>query len=73
MIYPKANDLFAKISIPAFALASYKFKSSLWTPTEGREKQLTTSLLQAADDWLRLLRVDHPDYKFFVSDGAYRR
>ncbi|XP_074565405.1 uncharacterized protein LOC141821920 [Curcuma longa] len=73
MIYPKSNDLFAKISIPAFALASYKFRSSLWTSTEGCEKQLTASLLQAADDWLRLLRVNHPDYKFFVSDGTFRR
>ncbi|WOL16906.1 hypothetical protein Cni_G25694 [Canna indica] len=73
MSYPKANNSVPKISIPAFGLASYKFKNSLWTSTEGREQQLAISLLQAADNWMRLLQVDQPDYRFFVSDGACRR
>ncbi|THU72308.1 hypothetical protein C4D60_Mb04t10730 [Musa balbisiana] len=73
MTYPKDNNCVPKISIPAFGLASYKFKNSLWTNTEGRERQLRVSLLQAADNWLRLLHVDHPDYQFFVSDGSCRR
>ncbi|URE17634.1 hypothetical protein MUK42_11494 [Musa troglodytarum] len=61
------------ISLPVFGLASYKFKSTVWTPNGGSELQLANSLLQAADNWLRLHHVEHPDYKFFASHGAYRR
>ncbi|KAJ8548270.1 hypothetical protein K7X08_030739 [Anisodus acutangulus] len=52
-----------KIPLPAFGLASYKFKASLWTGRPGR--QLMSSLLQAADNWLTLLQVNHPDFSFF--------
>lgn len=61
------------ISLPVFGLASYKFKSTVWTPNGGSELQLANSLLQSADNWLRLHHVEHPDYKFFASHGAYRR
>ncbi|RRT75063.1 hypothetical protein B296_00006902 [Ensete ventricosum] len=61
------------ISLPIFGLASYKFKSTVWTPNGGSELQLANSLLQDADNWLRLHHVEHPDYKFFASHGAYRR
>ncbi|XP_054810350.1 uncharacterized protein LOC129311889 [Prosopis cineraria] len=54
-----------KLSLPVFGLASYKFKGSLWTPNGGKELQLASSLLQSADDWLRLLQVSHPDFLFF--------
>ncbi|RVW20467.1 hypothetical protein CK203_110138 [Vitis vinifera] len=54
-----------EISLPVFGLASYKFRGSLWTPNGGRDCQLTNSLLQAADDRLRLLQVNHPDFLFF--------
>ncbi|XP_059655480.1 uncharacterized protein LOC132302590 [Cornus florida] len=53
------------ISLPVFGLASYKFKASLWTPQGGCDCQLSNSLLQAADDWLKLLQVYHPDFLFF--------
>ncbi|RZR78775.1 hypothetical protein BHM03_00004281 [Ensete ventricosum] len=55
------------ISLPIFGLASYKFKSTVWTPNGGSELQLANSLLQDADNWLRLHHVEHPDYKFFAS------
>ncbi|CAL9126421.1 uncharacterized protein LOC103991445 [Musa acuminata AAA Group] len=61
------------ISLPLFGLASYKFKSTVWTPNGGSELQLANSLLQDADNWLRLHHVEHPDYKFFASHGAYQR
>lgn len=65
VIYPNEINGVTMMSVPVFGLASNKFKGSLWTPTGGCERQLVNSLLQAADDWLRLLQVDHPDFIFF--------
>lgn len=63
-----------KLTLSVFGLASYKFRGSIWTSNGLHERQLSSSLLQAADNWLRLLRVDHPDYSFFVSHySAFRR
>lgn len=70
--YPQGVDGAPKISLPVFGLASYKFKSTIWTPSGG-EKQLANSLLQSADDWLRQYHVDHPDHRFFASHGVCRR
>ncbi|XP_038984727.1 uncharacterized protein LOC103720972 [Phoenix dactylifera] len=70
--YPRGVEGVPKISLPIFGLASYKFKSTIWTPSGG-ERQLVNSLLQAADDWLRQYHVDHPDYRFFASHGVCRR
>ncbi|KAJ4960066.1 hypothetical protein NE237_019976 [Protea cynaroides] len=67
MTYPNGMDGFPKISLPVFGLASYKFKGSMWTPNGGCERQVANSLLQAADSWLRLLQVNHPDFQFFAS------
>ncbi|WOK93377.1 hypothetical protein Cni_G02074 [Canna indica] len=61
------------IPLPVFGLASYKFKGSIWTPNAVTDLQLPSSLLKAAENWVRHLNVDHPDYRFFTSRGAYRR
>lgn len=58
-------DGLPKLSLPAFGLATYKFKGSLWTPNGGHERHLANSLVQDADSWLRSLRVTHPDFAFF--------
>nr|POE64377.1 hypothetical protein CFP56_12424 [Quercus suber] len=58
-------DGVTKMSLPVFGLASYKFKGSLWTPNGGFERQLANSLLQEADNWLRRVQVNHPDFLFF--------
>ncbi|KAK9106230.1 hypothetical protein Scep_023074 [Stephania cephalantha] len=72
--YPDGMDGVSKISLPVFGLASYKFKGPMWVPSGGCERlSSSNSLLQAADNWLRLLQVSHPDFKFFVSNGACRR
>ncbi|XP_027363374.1 uncharacterized protein LOC113870962 [Abrus precatorius] len=63
--YPTEVDRVHKLSLPVFGLASYKFKGSLWTPNGGYERQLASSLLQHADNWLRLHQVSHPDFLFF--------
>ncbi|KAJ4830442.1 hypothetical protein Tsubulata_029847 [Turnera subulata] len=63
--YPSEIDGVPKMSLPIFGLASYKFKGSLWTPNGGCEHQLANSLLQAADSWLSILQVNHPDFLFF--------
>lgn len=63
----KIADVPGKITLPLIGLASYKFNGSVWTSNQHHEQQLTTSLLNAADDWLCQRRVDHPDYRFFLS------
>lgn len=63
--YPSEIDGVPKILLPVFGLASYKFKVSLWTTNGGSERQLVNSLLQAADNWLMMLQVHHPDFHFF--------
>ncbi|KAK9933894.1 hypothetical protein M0R45_021066 [Rubus argutus] len=62
-----------KLSLPTFGLASYKFKVSFWNPNGVYESQKANSLLRAAENWLRLLQVHHPDFNFFVSHNTPRR
>ncbi|CAO2832171.1 unnamed protein product [Amaranthus hypochondriacus] len=56
-----------KMPLPTFGMASYKFKISVWGENGVEENQKANSLLRAADEWLRILNVHHPDYSFFVS------
>ncbi|PKA61460.1 hypothetical protein AXF42_Ash014377 [Apostasia shenzhenica] len=62
-----------KVSLPAFGLVSYKFKSSMWISNSSCEGKLVNTLLQAADNWLQLLAVNLPDYCFFSSQNSSRR
>ncbi|KAG9160299.1 hypothetical protein Leryth_018950 [Lithospermum erythrorhizon] len=64
-LHPSEVEGLAKISLPVFGLASYKFKGTLWAPNGGYERQLVNSLLQSADNWLALRQVNHPDFLFF--------
>lgn len=63
----------SKLSLPLFGLASYKSKVPFWNPNGVDECLKASSLLQAADNWLRLLQVSHPDYSFFASHHSPRR
>ncbi|KAA8532670.1 hypothetical protein F0562_032703 [Nyssa sinensis] len=63
--YPTEIDGVPRISLPVFGLASYKFKVPLWTPNGDSDCQLVNSLWQAADHWLTLRQVNHPDFLFF--------
>lgn len=65
MTYPDEIDGTPKISLPVFGLASYKFRASVWISNGGSDRQLVNTLSQAADNWLRLLQVNQPDYLFF--------
>lgn len=67
------SDPSTKLSLPTFGLASYKLKVSVWNPNRAQECQKITSLLQAADKWLKRLQVDHPDYRFFTSNSPQMR
>ncbi|GMH28545.1 hypothetical protein Nepgr_030388 [Nepenthes gracilis] len=60
-------DMPPKMSLPVFGLASYKFKVSIWDQS-GVKSQRANSLLQNAEEWLRNLNVNHPDYSL----GAVR-
>ncbi|KAK8529531.1 hypothetical protein V6N13_102443 [Hibiscus sabdariffa] len=62
---PNDMDGSPKMPLPVFGLASYKYKSSLWTPNEASDHHLANNLFQTADDWLRLLQVNQPDFTFF--------
>ncbi|XP_020101025.1 proline-rich receptor-like protein kinase PERK9 [Ananas comosus] len=67
-------EISTKLSLPVFGLASYKFRGSMWTSNGMHERQLASLLLQEADNWLRDLQVDHPDYRFFMSHySTFRR
>ncbi|KAL9229248.1 hypothetical protein vseg_004734 [Gypsophila vaccaria] len=65
VLCPNETDGAPRISLPIYGLSSYKLKVSMWTSTNGSDRELVSSLLQAADNWLRLLQVNHPDYIFF--------
>ncbi|KAK6930233.1 Protein of unknown function DUF789 [Dillenia turbinata] len=69
--FPNIHDMSLKLTLPTFGLASYKFKVSVWNPDGTQECQKAASLLQAADNWLRLLQVHLPDYSFFVSRSSF--
>ncbi|KAF6145900.1 hypothetical protein GIB67_028895 [Kingdonia uniflora] len=71
--YPTEPEGIPIMSLRVFALASYKFNESMWTPSGGRERQLSNSMLQAAVDWLRLVGVILPDFQFFASHGPLVR
>ncbi|KAH0469696.1 hypothetical protein IEQ34_001254 [Dendrobium chrysotoxum] len=62
-----ATQMSSMLSLPVFGLASYKFRGSIWTTDNLDERQFASSLLQAAENRLRLLKVDHPDFRFFLS------
>ncbi|XVE82221.1 hypothetical protein DITRI_Ditri15bG0130300 [Diplodiscus trichospermus] len=66
-------DMSSRLPLPTFGLAFYKFKVSVWNPDEVNESQKANSLLEAADNWLRFLQVNHPDFRFFVSHNIYWR
>ncbi|XP_019059727.1 PREDICTED: uncharacterized protein LOC104827081 isoform X2 [Tarenaya hassleriana] len=62
-----------KLPLPTFGLASYKLKFSVWNPDGTQECQKVNSLLQAAENWLKRLRINHPDYRFFTSHSSQMR
>lgn len=64
----------SKLLLPTFGLASYKLKVSVWNSNGvDQENQKVGSLQKAAENWLRRLQVNHPDYTFFISHGSYIR
>uniref|UniRef100_A0A0D9ZFB7 Uncharacterized protein n=1 Tax=Oryza glumipatula TaxID=40148 RepID=A0A0D9ZFB7_9ORYZ len=67
-ISPCANAT-GKLSLPAFGLASYKLRSSIWA-SDGTQGQRVTSLMEEAGNWLSCVQVEHPDFRFFVSRSA---
>ena len=62
IVYPNDADGIPKISLLVFGMESYKFKGLIWTQNGVSECQHAKSLMQAAENWLRLLQVKHPDF-----------
>ncbi|KAK7264675.1 hypothetical protein RJT34_32285 [Clitoria ternatea] len=71
--YSRGRDISSKLSLPIFGLAFHKFKVSDWDPDGVSECQKANSLSRAAENWLRLLRVNHPDYNYFMSHNTHLR
>ncbi|KAF8099295.1 hypothetical protein N665_0247s0073 [Sinapis alba] len=61
----QSRESVEKRALPVFGLASYKLRGSIWTSNKGSGNQLVNSLFQAADNWLSLHQVNHPDFIFF--------
>ncbi|KAK9724222.1 hypothetical protein RND81_05G056600 [Saponaria officinalis] len=70
---PSPFDMEVKRPLPIFGMACYKFKISMWEQNDVDESPKANSLLQAADEWLRQLNVNHPDYRFFASHKQFWR
>ncbi|XP_020224929.1 uncharacterized protein LOC109806826 [Cajanus cajan] len=70
--YSRGREI-SKLSLPIFGLACHKFKVSVWDPDGVSECQKANSLSRAAENWLRLLRVNHPDYNYFMSHYTHLR
>ncbi|KAH0460990.1 hypothetical protein IEQ34_008565 [Dendrobium chrysotoxum] len=68
-----SKNLGDKLSLTIFGLASYKFRNSIWTSNGFHERQVASSLLQKADNWLCLHQVNHPDFRFFCHSNKFRR
>ncbi|PKI60026.1 hypothetical protein CRG98_019614 [Punica granatum] len=73
MVYPREMESVPKIRLPVTGMATYKFKGSMWTQNGVHERHRANSLTQDADNLLRLLGVNHPDFQFFASHGIYSR
>ena len=73
LIYSNDVDGTPKMSLPVFGMASYKLKGSIWAQNGVNEHQMASSLMQAADKWLKHLQVNQPDFQFFASHGTYWR
>ncbi|KAJ4819207.1 plant/protein (DUF789) [Rhynchospora pubera] len=62
-----ANGPLKSLSLHSFGLASYKLKSNIWMKDEPCGSERLDSLLQEAENWLRLVNVEHPDFRFFLT------
>ncbi|XP_076942375.1 uncharacterized protein LOC143612224 isoform X2 [Bidens hawaiensis] len=66
----KVDD--ARITLPIFGLAAYKFKSSDWTQSGAHGTEKVNSLMNSTENWLRNLNVYHPDFVFFKNHDFWR-
>ncbi|KAI5399094.1 uncharacterized protein LOC127092715 [Lathyrus oleraceus] len=63
------NDRKLKTPLPVFGLTTYKVKGSVLPFPAASESRRLNSLLKAADDWLKNLKVVHCDHNHFVKNG----
>lgn len=68
------GDASCKVRLPVFGLASYKLRNSIFNSKGAKERQQVEPLWEAAENWLKHLKVDdHYDFNFFVSQNSKRR
>ncbi|KAJ0963959.1 hypothetical protein J5N97_029081 [Dioscorea zingiberensis] len=61
----KLNETSDYISLPPFGLATYKMQGNLWMDPETGDHERVIRLFNAADSWLKQLRVRHHDFNYF--------
>ncbi|KAH7692222.1 hypothetical protein IHE45_01G050700 [Dioscorea alata] len=59
------NETNEYISLPPFGLATYKMQGNLWIDQEAGDHKQFIRLFNAADSWLKQLRVRHHDFTYF--------
>ncbi|XP_024400844.1 uncharacterized protein [Physcomitrium patens] len=69
-VSPTRCPLSAK-PLRAFGLASYKLRGAIWSSNP--EKRLASTLQHCADEHLKDLCVEHPDFNYFTSHTAPTR
>ncbi|KHG16231.1 stu1 [Gossypium arboreum] len=56
-----------EISLPPFAVVTYKLFGTLWINPETSDKDTIICQQTAASNWLRQLQFQHHDFNFFMS------
>lgn len=55
------------IPLPPFGLGTYKMQGDVWlSDRSGKDQEKLSSLLSAADSWLKQLGVQHHDFNYFM-------
>uniref|UniRef100_A0A0E0PBT8 Uncharacterized protein n=1 Tax=Oryza rufipogon TaxID=4529 RepID=A0A0E0PBT8_ORYRU len=57
------------LTLPPIGLATHKTDGDVWTSANSGDQELTTSLVGAADSWLKKLDVQHHDFNYFLNSN----
>ncbi|KAF0893461.1 hypothetical protein E2562_025254 [Oryza meyeriana var. granulata] len=57
------------VTLPPIGLATHKTDGDVWTSEDSGDQELATSLVGAADSWLKKLDVKHHDFDYFLNSN----
>ncbi|XP_006652545.1 uncharacterized protein LOC102716208 [Oryza brachyantha] len=58
-----------RLTLPPIGLATHKTDGDVWTSADSGDQELATSLVGAADSWLKRLDVQHHDFNYFLNSN----